>query len=346
MLETALLQDGQGKILLHGKLNNSREWSAVNDFCHRTYMPLSTHPLTRGMDPDATMRMLKIGRITFSRFCFGTPTRADDFDPSSGNIIVVNTLRGSVRHPLTEANSFDTRPGDSYVVDCSRTDYWNIADGHDLQLNLTIPHSLMEETAARWYGFVPGDDLWKKRLIFSAGHSAWLSLLDYATRSLDASHNRVVNPLIERRIEETICLELLRNWAECAELNLETGSRSAAPYYVREAEHLMSDHAVEAPSILEIAGKIGVTARTLSEGFRRFRGITPHDFLKRQRLLSLHDALLNAQPGETVSAIAASRGYVNFGALSASYRKQFGESPAETLRNRPRRAMLQAHSAK
>lgn len=166
MLDAALLRDGQGKALLEGNLNNSRDWSAVNAFCYRTYMPLATRPLTRGMDPDATTRMLKIGRIVFSRFCFGTPTRADEFDPTSGNIIVVNTLRGSVRHPLMGNQAFDTRAGDSYVVDCSRTEYWNIADGNDLQLNLTIPHSLMEEIASRWYGFVPGDELWKKRLIF------------------------------------------------------------------------------------------------------------------------------------------------------------------------------------
>jgi AraC-like DNA-binding protein len=339
MLEAALLQDGQGKPLLDGRLNNSRDWSAVNAFCHRTYMPLSTAPLTRGMDPDATMRMLKIGRITFSRFCFGTPTRAEDFDPNSGNIIVVNTLRGSVRHPLSGNDAFDTRAGDSYVVDCSRTSYWNIADGHDLQLNLTIPHALMEESAARWYGFVPGDDLWKKRLIFGTGQSAWLSLLDYATRSLDARHNGVPDPLIERRIEETICLELLRNWAECADLNLETGARSAAPYYVREAEQLMKEYAAQAPTILEIADRIGVTARTLSEGFRRFRGITPHDFLKRQRLAALREALLVAQPGDSVAGIAGARGYANLGILAANYRQQYGESPTETLRNRPARTL-------
>lgn len=335
MLETALLEDGQGKPLLSGKLNGSREWSAVNAFCNRTYMPLSTRPLTHGMDPNATMRMLKIGRITFSRFCFGTPTRADDFDPTSGNIIVVNTLRGTVRHPLLGNDAFDSRPGDSYVVDCSRTDYWNIADGHDLQLNLTIPHKLMEETSARWYGFVPGDDLWKKRLVFGVGHSAWLSLLDYATRSLDARHDAVPNPLIERRIEETICLELLRNWADSAGLHLESGARSAAPYYVREAERIMTERAAEALSILEIAERIGVSARALSEGFKRFRGQTPHAFHTRQRLLSLRNALLCAAPGETVTSIARSRGFINLGVLAAAYRKQFGESPAETLRNRP-----------
>lgn len=332
MLETALLQDGQGTPLLQDKLNSTREWSVVNEFCHRAYMPLSTRPLVAGTDPNATIRMLGIGRITFSRFCFGTPTRADEFDPDSGNIIVVNTLRGSVRHPLGGNDAIDTRPGDSYVVDCSRTDYWNLADGHDLQLNLTIPHRLMEETAARWYGFVPEDDLWKKRLIFGAGQSAWLSLLDYATRSLDARHDRVSDALTEKRIEEMICLDLLRNWADSAGLNLDTGARAAAPHYVREAERLMRRTAEDAPTIAEIAMQLGITARSLSEGFRRFRGLTPHEFLTQERLDGLHRALKQARPGDTVAAIARARGYVNMGAMTARYRERFGEPPAQTLR--------------
>ncbi len=332
MLETALLEDGQGRPLLQGKMNGTRDWAEVNAFCARAYMPLTSRPLTLGSDPNATMRMLKIGRITFSRFCFGTPTRADEFDPTSGNIIVVNTLRGSVRHPLGGNDAFDTRPGDSYVVDCSRTEYWNVADGHDLQLNLTLPHELMEETALRWYGYVPGDELWRKRMVFGAGHSAWLSLLDYATRSLDAHGDAVLNPVIERRIEETLCLELLQNWAISAQLNLDIGARAAAPHYVREAERLMTELAVEAPGILDIAARVGISARTLSEGFRRFRGISPFEYQSRARLDALHRALAGAASGQTVSQIAAAHGYINLGVLAAKYRDRFGESPVATLR--------------
>ena len=100
MLEHALLYDAQGQPLLSGKLNASREWAEVNAFCNRVYMPLAARPLVAWSDPNATLRTLSIGRIVLSRFCFGVPTKADDFDPSSGNIIVVNTMRGSVRHPL------------------------------------------------------------------------------------------------------------------------------------------------------------------------------------------------------------------------------------------------------
>ncbi|WP_197980283.1 MULTISPECIES: helix-turn-helix domain-containing protein [unclassified Rhizobium] len=300
-------------------------------------MPLSTRPLVEGSDPNATLRTLSVGQIVLSRFCFGVPTKADEFDPSSGNIIVVNTMRGSVCHPLSDGSRVDTRPGDSYVVDCSRTEYWNVADGDDLQFNLTIPHAIMEETAQRWYGFVPEDDLWKKRLIFGRGQSAWLSLLDYATRSVDARSDSVANPLIEKRIEETLCLELLRGWAECSGLNLETGARSAAPRYVREAERLMEEHAHEAPSVMEVAAQLGISSRSLSEGFRRFRGITPHDYLTACRLDGLRTALKEAAPGQTVSSIAAGRGYVNLTVMSACYRQRFGETPHQTLRSRPGR---------
>ena len=334
MLESALVKDAHGSPLLDGRLNSSREWAEVNAFCHRAYMPLATRPLVKGADPDSTLRMLRVGKIVLSRFCFGTATKADEFDPSSGNIIVVNTLRGSVRHPVKDGSSIDSKVGDSYVVDCSRTDYWNVADGHDLQFNLTIPHDLMEETAQRWYGFVPDDRLWKRRLVFGERQSAWLALLDYTTRSLDARANGIADPLIEKRVEEMLCIELLRSWANSAELNLETGARAAAPRYVREAERLMAEQADHAVTVTEIAEKLGISTRSLLDGFRHFRGITPHDYLRAQRLDRLRKALNEAAAGETVSSIAAARGYVNLTAMANIYRQRFGESPAETLRNR------------
>ena len=140
----------------------------------------------------------------------------------------------------------------------------------------------------------------------------------------------------ERRIEETLCLELLGSWAEQSGLNLETGARGAAPRYVREAERLMAEQVHEAPTVTDIATQLGISTRSLSEGFRRFRGITPHDYLTARRLDGLRKALQEAPPGETVSTIAAALGYVNLTAMTVSYRRRFGESPHQTLRSRPK----------
>lgn len=100
----------------------------------------------------------------------------------------------------------------------------------------------------------------------------------------------------------------------------------------------MEERAQEAPSIADIAALLGISARSLSGGFRRFRGITPHDYLTARRLDGLRKALEEAPAGETVSSVASMWGYVNLTAMAASYRQRFGESPYQTLRNRPPRA--------
>jgi AraC-like DNA-binding protein len=214
-----------------------------------------------------------------------------------------------------------------------------VADGYDLQFNLTIPHRLMEETVERWFGFVPDDKLWAHRCVFAENGSSWLALLDYATRSIDARVNAVPNPLTEKRIQETICLDLLQFWCASADIDLTTGARAAAPRYVRDAEKLMDEAAGSGTSVLAVADALGITARSLSEGFRRFRGITPYSYLKTRRLEALHDRLMVASVFDTVTSIAKEMGFVNLGALSASYRERFGETPAQTLHHNNRRRM-------
>lgn len=165
---------------------------------------------------------------------------------------------------------------------------------------------------------------------YLGGVSRLGSLVDYATRSLEARHDGIAHSVIEQRIEEALCLELLHNWAREAELSLEVGARAAAPYYVREAERLMSDHAREAPRSPTSQGD-WASARSLSEGFRRFRGVRPHEYLGDRRLDGLRQALLEAPAGQSASAIARSWGYVNLGVMATRYRARFGETPTQTL---------------
>ncbi|MEM1049007.1 MAG: helix-turn-helix domain-containing protein, partial [Pseudomonadota bacterium] len=138
-------------------------------------------------------------------------------------------------------------------------------------------------------------------------------------------------------LEETICLDLLRAWADGAGVSLETGARTAAPHYVRAAEEMMEAKARIAPTIGAVAADLGVSVRTLSEGFRRFRGITPRAFLRDRRLDGVRADLAAAPQGATVASVAADWGYVNFGALAAAYRRRFGEPPSWTLKRARRR---------
>ena len=329
MLEDALLKDSIGRPIPQRGRTRSSDWDEVEAFCRSVYMRYRVRPLDRLSRPDATMISAKAGRVTMTRFAYGTGIYLDQFDPEAGNILVLNTLRGALDHQ-TDGGSVGTAAGESFVVDCSRTDYWLEGDPDHMQLNLTIPHQVMADTAERWFGYVPDDRLWTKRVKIGGPQSAWPSLLDYAARALTRSGTVAADAALARHIEEGLCVELLRQWAAAAGLRLEDGARHAAPGYVRRAEEIMAAEAREAPTIGEVAMRVGVSARTLSGGFRQFRGLSPRDFLAARRLEGLHHDLKTQPPERTVTEIASDWGYSNFGALAGRYRDRFGELPSQT----------------
>ncbi|MFZ0098681.1 MAG: helix-turn-helix transcriptional regulator [Gemmobacter sp.] len=331
MLEEALLVDASGASIRRAGRTRSTDWEEIQEFCTKVYMPYRVRPLERWSRPDATMISAKVGRITMTRFSYGTGIHLDKFDPDAGNILVLNTLRGALRHQ-TGCDPATTSAGESFVVDCSRTEYWLDGDPDHMQFNLTLPHSAMEETAERWFGFVPDDALWASRVKIGGPNSAWLRLLDYAARTLGG--NRTGAGAMARHLEEVICLELLREWAAQTGLQLEDGARAAAPFYVRQAEEILTADARDAPTIGAVAHQLGVSARTLSEGFRRFRGISPRQFLAARRLEGLRAELESAPPERTISEIAGAWGFVNLGALAGQYRRRFGETPSRTRSRR------------
>lgn len=333
MLEQALLVDASGAPIRYDAPTHSTDWDEVQEFCKSVYMPYRVRPLERFSRPDATMISAMAGRVTMTRFSYGTGIYLDNFDPDAGNIIVLNTLRGALEHQC-DGGSISTGAGDSFVVDCSRTDYWLEGDPNHMQLNLTVPHQVMEETAERWFGYVPDDRLWCARVRIGGPQSAWPALLEYAARSLTRAGPVSADAALARHVEEMLCVELLRQWATAAGVRLEVGARTAAPGYVRRAEEIMEAEARDAPTIGEVAQRVGVSARTLSGGFRRFRGMSPRAFLAARRLEGLKADLETAPFDRTVSQIAADWGFANFGALAGRYRERFGELPSQTRARR------------
>lgn len=329
MLEYALVLDALGVPIRHGHKTHSADWDEVEDFCRSVYMPYRVRPLDRLSRPDATMISARAGRVTMTRFSYGTGIHLDQFDPDAGNIVVLNTLRGALDHQ-TDGGSVGTGAGESFVVDCSRAEYWLEGDPDHMQLNLTIPHQVMADTAERWFGFVPDEKLWTSRVKIGGAMSAWPALLDYATRALTRDGTIASDAALARHIEEVLCVELLRQWAAAAGVNLETGARCAAPAYVRAAEEIMETEAREAPTIGDVAQRVGVSARTLSGGFQRFRGISPRAFLVARRLEGFRADLEQMPTEMTVTAIASNWGFSNFGALAGRYRDRFGETPSQT----------------
>lgn len=104
------------------------------------------------------------------------------------------------------------------------------------------------------------------------------------------------------------------------------------PRDVRRALAYLRGALSEPVAMAELARHCGVSERTLRHHFRIFLGLSPRQYLLRLRLAAVRRALLAAAPGLRVAQLAQAAGFTHFGRFAALYRRQFGETPAQTLR--------------
>ncbi len=84
------------------------------------------------------------------------------------------------------------------------------------------------------------------------------------------------------------------------------------------------------PSLPEIAREAGLSAPTLTRGFRRLFGETPYGLYQRERMLAAHERLLSGS--DSITTVAADLGYSNPSHFSTAFRKQFGVLPSNLRR--------------
>jgi AraC-like DNA-binding protein len=113
---------------------------------------------------------------------------------------------------------------------------------------------------------------------------------------------------------------------------LERLNRAVAPRGVRRAIDYMQSHLDAPVTLTDIIAASGVPGRTLLKHFKDWRGISPMRHLRNARLACARQALLRASPDENVTEIAMSLGFTHLGRFSLEDRRQFGESPSQTLR--------------
>lgn len=90
-------------------------------------------------------------------------------------------------------------------------------------------------------------------------------------------------------------------------------------------------------TVFDVASSLGVSVRALQCAFQEHRTTTPTAYLRKVRLGQVREQLLNVADEETVTNIALEHGFLHLGRFAQEYKKQFGETPSDTLRARRRR---------
>ncbi len=139
------------------------------------------------------------------------------------------------------------------------------------------------------------------------------------------------NPLLQR-LEETVMLMLLtehrHNYSELLRLR----PPLPAPRHIRAAEDYMRANLRSPLTLSEIARAAGVSLRTLTQGFRQYRGTTPMHCVRDIRLDAVRLELQKASSRSSVAYVANSWGFGHLGRFAADYQRRFGERPSDTLK--------------
>jgi AraC-like DNA-binding protein len=161
-------------------------------------------------------------------------------------------------------------------------------------------------------------------------------LIDYVTAEAFGGDLFARVPQAAARAESLLVDAILDRFASCgAPHEADRRFRDAVPEYVARAEEYVLEHLVECVTIAGIANAASVPTRTLFEGFRRARGVSPLAWMRAQRLDRVRAELLGAHPGSVrITEVAMHWGFAHLGRFCVAYRNRFGETPRETLRHR------------
>lgn len=198
----------------------------------------------------------------------------------------------------------------------------------DRQVLEDVMERLVERALTEPVRFTLGMDLTSP-----AGRS-WLELAWLMVTEVERGDGLVRQPTAVAHLEDALLTSLLLSQPSNYSERLHEPSPAAPPKAIRLAVELMESRATQALTTAQIARAVGVSVRSLQEGFSRHVGCSPMAHLRDIRLRRVREELGRAAPGHcTVREVAYDWGFFHLGRFSAAYRAKFGESPSETLRN-------------
>ncbi len=84
-------------------------------------------------------------------------------------------------------------------------------------------------------------------------------------------------------------------------------------------------------TLTEMAESADLSVRALQYAFKTRFGCSPMEWQRRERILMAHARLSNLAAEETVTSVAHSMGFSSSAAFATLYKRQFGESPSQTV---------------
>jgi len=134
-----------------------------------------------------------------------------------------------------------------------------------------------------------------------------------------------------RELEQLVLTLLLQAGRHNFSHLLRQAPEAIEPWQVRLAEEYIEANSQRPITVELLAEALDVSARSLFDRFRSYRGYSPMAFVRRVRLNHAKKMLLEPDASTSVTGVAMLCGFVNQGHFSRYYNAAFGELPSATL---------------
>ncbi|WP_340540107.1 AraC family transcriptional regulator [Nocardioides sp. GXZ039] len=163
---------------------------------------------------------------------------------------------------------------------------------------------------------------------------SWSRLLQYTADELERDSGLLgsaVTSATRPHLEQALITGLLEAQPNSTRV-APADERPVVSMAVRRAVDLVHDDPAREWRVADLAAECGVSVRSLQEGFRRERGVTPLGEIRDARLARARADLLAGTPDSTsVTEVAARWGFFHLGRFAQVYRERHGETPSQTL---------------
>ena len=160
----------------------------------------------------------------------------------------------------------------------------------------------------------------------------WRGMIAHMIDTLRVAPGVMSSRRLQHHYAELLAEVLLDNYSNSYSEQIALYGNDISPRHVRRAREIIHKSLEETIAIGQLAEQVGVSVRSLQNGFRQFLGVTPVEYVRRHRLEKLHDALSRNDGQTSVTQLMLECGIVNFGRYAQYYRQQYGCLPSENLR--------------
>ncbi|KGK41889.1 hypothetical protein LH51_11340 [Nitrincola sp. A-D6] len=280
-----------------------------------------------------------VNRLGLSSFSYGegAPIEAAVKEDQCSEVISLNFLTSGSGRLQQHGESSDISANQGLVINMDRP-YKLDLQGYAGDA-LIFSHDALRQHARGLFGEKAGDINFQLAKNVDLAKPAGLALknaMTYAMSEMNGPLGVLRNPISLVNLENYLLTQFItlhpNSFADIAE---SASNPVVMPRNLKRARDYIHAHAHEKITLEELATYAGCSYRSLQNIFGKVLGTSPMEYLRSVRLEGIRNELLNAGDKQrTVTEIANQWGFVHMGRLACMYRKQFGELPSDTLKQR------------